>query len=265
MEKDKDVLVDSSSTEELDENLIDPSSEGDTDVDKDVDERGVELTNVTAENERKQQVIDDLKAQNEKLIDSLVSRTAEPETSKDMDVLNEEAYIGLEEEGLSRTAVKKINDMTLRRLTEYDEKFVIPNERRLVERANNSDVNLFVSENKELKPYKQEIKDELKKMPFEAQTSPDAVLNAAKIVKATHMDDIIKKVKSDTRKEVKTQRQILSDNPSGTTITTDDGTVTLTAEQKAACKMAGISEENYAKSMLRYQQRKNQEHKVPGV
>ena len=266
MKDEKDVKLESSTdTEELDENLIDPSSEGDTDVDKDVDERGVELTNVTAENERKQQLIDDLKAQNEKLIDSLVSRTAEPETSKNIGVLSEEDYTGLEEDGLSREAVKKINDMTLRRLSEFDEKFVIPNERRLVERANNSDVNLLVSEDKDLKPYKKEIKDELKKMSFEDQASPEAVLNAAKIVKATHMDDIIKKVKSDTRKEVKTQRQILSDNPSGTTITTDNGTVTLTTEQKAACKMAGVSEENYAKSMLRYQQRKKQEHKVPGV
>lgn len=269
MENDKDVIVDPSPTEELDENgnPIIPSSKGKPDVDKDkgVDERGVELTNVTAENERKQQVIDDLKTQNEKLIDSLVSRTAEPKTSKNMGVLSETDYTGLEGEGLSRAAIDKINDMSLRRFAEYDENFVIPNERRLVERANNSDVNLVVSVDKELKPYKQEIKDELKKMSFQDQDKADAVDNAVKIVKGNHMEDIIKKVKSETREEVKTQRQILSDNPSGTTITTDSGTITLTAEQKAACRAAGISEENYAKRLQAYQLRKTKEHKVPGV
>lgn len=256
--------------EELDENgnPIDPSSKGKPDVDKDkeVDERGVELTNVTAENERKQQVIDDLKVQNEKLIDSLVSRTAEPETpDKKMGVVSENDYTGLEGEGLSKAAVDKINDMSLRRFAEYDEKFVIPNERRLIQRANNSDVNLLVSEDKELKPYKQEIKDELKNMSFEDQSGPEAAFKASQIVKANHMDDIIKKVKSETRKEVKTQRQILSDNPSGTAIKTDSGTVTLTAEQKAMIKVAGITEEDYAKSVQRYQLRKTKEHKVPGA
>lgn len=256
--------------EELDENgnPVIPSQEGNLVVDpeKEVDERGVELSNVSAENKRKQERIEALETQNNKLLDSLVEKNVEkpPVT---IDTLGDNDYTGFEQVGMEKTTVNMVDDLIKRRLGEYDTKYVLPSERRAIERANLSEVKFIVREEETLAPYKKEIEDELKNMSIEEQSDPNAPYRAAELVQGRHVSDIVKKAKSDVRKELKNNgnRSIISNNPSGTTIKTDSGDVVLTAVEKAAADMAGISHERYAISKARHIAHKNKQHSVPGA
>lgn len=268
MDKELDVL-DPSPEVELDENgnPVIPSSKGNTDVDQDkkVDERGVELSNVNAENKRKQERIEALEAQNNQLIDNLVEKQATPEKQATISSLGDNDYTDFESAGLDKPATNLVDKLIIKRLGEFDQNYVMPGEKRAVERANLSEVKFIVREEKTLSPYKKEIEDELKNMTFEEQSNPDAPYRAAELVQGRHVSDIVKKAKSDVRKEFKNTRTILSDSPSGTTIKTDSGDVVLSAAQKALADGAGITYERYAVSLANYKLRKTKEHSVPGA
>lgn len=250
-----------------DGNLIIPPQEGDPDADKEPKKEpeeyeGRPVAEIYAENKRKAEALADLKDQNEKLLDTIHEGFTKPPVAaapeQPIGMIDPALYEG-DEALFSKEQAEAIRQLNVQAIQDYDTRVVLPQESKILDRADRADVNFIVADDATLKPYREEILDTLQKMPLDQRAESGAPLRAAEQVKGNHVNDIIKEAKAEAVKEVKRNRKILSENPAGTIVTTESGTYQLMPSEQEICTKTGVSPEKYLASKQRYMARKSVE------